>query len=423
MNKRSGAVTTMIALAVLAGPAQGAKAPEIAVISKLESALNSGDVAAAITLLAPDATARDPWGRIYSNREQIQGWFSDLVKGKYRADSGNRQVMDGGRVIWTSSVADDGLRSLKVAPVDATGEAVVRDEKIASFAIRFSASAHLKVTAAMDAANREIVRAALDAIYNARQAGAVTAFLDSAFMDHDPVPGQKGDREGFQAGVKEMLSAFPDLKVVPDDLLVDADKVTARLTVRGSHAGTFQGVPASGKPFAAQEIQVFRVKDGKIVERWDPENQSMILAQLGVRTAPAAVAAAPQKPAAPPFVAKPSGEWRLVIRDKTDRVVKTLTGTGEMPRTLVWDSAPAPALTVREPAPAPMAAGAARQSIKQAPGPSVTPIKEPAASEALRPAKPPAIPSRTAAKPAGGKKGGLEVPPSQVRKKNGIYWY
>ena len=414
----------MMAFAALAGQALAAKAPELAVVAKLESALNAGDVAGAVAVLTPDAAAKDPWGRVYSGREQIQGWFSDLVRAKYRADSGNRQLMDGGRVIWTSSVADDQLRSLKVAPVDAAGEAIVRDEKVASLTIRFSASAHIKVAAALNAANREIVRSALDAIYNLRQAGAVTVFLDSAFTDHDPAPGQKGDRDGFRAGMKEMLSAFPDLRVTPDDLLVDGDKVTARLAVRGSHAGSFRGAPPSGKSFGVQEIQVFRIKDGKIVERWGPDDQDAILAQLGAKAAPAPVVAAASAAAA----VEP---WKVEIKDTQGRVVKTFGGTGAPPRTLVWEGAAVPAA-------APGAGGTSVGPASPAPGvakgvvPAVKePVPEPMSAESARkaakpkaaqPKEPPVTPLKKA-EPMTAKPQGMETPPAQVGKKKGIYWY
>jgi predicted ester cyclase len=384
MKQRKAVVTWTIALVMLAVPGRAARAPEVAAVIKMESALNAGDVAGAVSLFDADATARDQWGKIHAGREQIQGWVKELTAGKFHADSGNRQLMEGGRVTWISSVADDLLRRLKTAPVDASGEALVKNGLISSFTLRFSAASMIKVTAALDAASRETVRTALEAVYNLKQAAAVTAYLDSGFIDHDPAPGRKGDRDGFMEGVKEMQAVFPDLHVTQDDLLVDGDKVTARLTVKGTGAG--------GQPLDTTEIQVFRIRDGRIIERWGSGNQSVILARTGTGTT-AAGAITGVESNIPGYAAVMGGNLSY---------------------------------SNKGPAPKPMSADAARNAAQprtaQPKEPPVAPLKatEPAPVKpvpaAVKPA--PVKPAPVAAKPAG-----METPPSQFAKKKGVYWY
>lgn len=58
--------------------------------------------------------------------------------------------------------------------------------------------------------------------------------------------------------------AFPDVHVTVDDLIAEKDEVTMRGTLRGTHLGTRQGVPPSGKKVEWQFVDTYTVKDGKI---------------------------------------------------------------------------------------------------------------------------------------------------------------
>ena len=56
--------------------------------------------------------------------------------------------------------------------------------------------------------------------------------------------GPYGDEHGPDAvkrGVAARRAAFPDIQVTIEDLLVDGDRVSARLTFEGTHQGSFQG--------------------------------------------------------------------------------------------------------------------------------------------------------------------------------------
>ena len=85
--------------------------------------------------------------------------------------------------------------------------------------------------------------------------------------------GPYGDEHGPDAvkrGVAARRAAFPDIQVTIEDLLVDGDRVAARLTFEGTHQGSFQGIEATGKRVAWSGIWIYRVDAGKFVERWHP---------------------------------------------------------------------------------------------------------------------------------------------------------
>ena len=51
---------------------------------------------------------------------------------------------------------------------------------------------------------------------------AIDRFIDAAFVDHAPWPGQPGTRDGFKAGFAEMHTSFPDLSIAVVRSLVSA---------------------------------------------------------------------------------------------------------------------------------------------------------------------------------------------------------
>jgi steroid delta-isomerase-like uncharacterized protein len=98
------------------------------------------------------------------------------------------------------------------------------------------------------------------------------------FVHHGP--GIPPDLEGFKQMVPIFRSAFSDVEVAVEDLFAEGDRVVDRITVRGTHAGDFMGIPPSGKRWEMQEIHIARIADGKIAERWTMVDMSGLLQQL-----------------------------------------------------------------------------------------------------------------------------------------------
>jgi steroid delta-isomerase-like uncharacterized protein len=75
--------------------------------------------------------------------------------------------------------------------------------------------------------------------------------------------------------------AYPDLHVAVDDVIAEGDKVVARNTVTGTHRGVYMGLPPTGKSVTYDEIFIFRVAGGRIVETWGVVDVLSQLRQLG----------------------------------------------------------------------------------------------------------------------------------------------
>ena len=80
----------------------------------------------------------------------------------------------------------------------------------------------------------------------------------------EPLQGRDTWLQGFEL----MKRAFPDLEAHVDDLVAADDKVAVRLTLRGTHDGEFQGIPATGRAIDYVSHEFYRVEDGLIAEEW-----------------------------------------------------------------------------------------------------------------------------------------------------------
>ena len=82
----------------------------------------------------------------------------------------------------------------------------------------------------------------------------------------------------FVAG---FLRAFGDLHFTMEDQLVQGDLVAFRWRAAGTHTGPLGPAPATGKQIAISGLIIDRVVGGKVQERWEQFDQSLMLQQLG----------------------------------------------------------------------------------------------------------------------------------------------
>lgn len=81
---------------------------------------------------------------------------------------------------------------------------------------------------------------------------------------------------------QEIFAAFPDLHIKVDRWVIEGDVLAALVTVTGTHTGAdLAGVPAKGEPVTWSQIDIWRVKDGKIAEVWHNFATADILQQIG----------------------------------------------------------------------------------------------------------------------------------------------
>lgn len=79
---------------------------------------------------------------------------------------------------------------------------------------------------------------------------------------------------------ERLRSAFPDLEIESHVLLAEGDLVACHLLGRGTHRGLYQGVPATGRAWAARCTAVYRVEDTRIAEAWVTWDTLSLMEQL-----------------------------------------------------------------------------------------------------------------------------------------------
>ena len=65
-----------------------------------------------------------------------------------------------------------------------------------------------------------------------------------------------------------------------DDEVSLGDEVAARLTTSARHTGTFMGIEPTGNRYSIDEIHIFRLRDGLLVEHWHEFDKGKLMAQL-----------------------------------------------------------------------------------------------------------------------------------------------
>jgi predicted ester cyclase len=77
-----------------------------------------------------------------------------------------------------------------------------------------------------------------------------------------------------------LLSAFPDLRCIVEDVLVDGDKTAVRVVLSGTHSGEGIGIAPTGRPITATGIVILRWHNGRIVEGWNEFDAAGMQRQL-----------------------------------------------------------------------------------------------------------------------------------------------
>jgi len=90
---------------------------------------------------------------------------------------------------------------------------------------------------------------------------------------------------GFLATATWLRNAFAGLRFEEQVVAAEGNVVVVAATMCGLHAGTFQGVPATGKDFSQKQLHVFWFAAGRIVEHRALRDDLGLLLQLGWRPA------------------------------------------------------------------------------------------------------------------------------------------
>ena len=134
--------------------------------------------------------------------------------------------------------------------------------------------------------NKTIVREFIDALFSRGDLSAVDRYLAEDYVDHNPPMGVSPDREGWRAAGEMIRAGCPDWHSDRHRLVAEGDIVAEHFTASGTHLGTLLGVPPTGRTLTLHGVNIFRIADGLVAERWAQLDDLGMLTALGVvRTA------------------------------------------------------------------------------------------------------------------------------------------
>ncbi|NIM11618.1 MAG: DUF4440 domain-containing protein [Candidatus Aminicenantes bacterium] len=136
----------------------------------------------------------------------------------------------------------------------------------------------------MKTAGRRIIEEA----WNKGNFDVLDEFLAADYVYHiPPLPDVKGI-EAYKQRIKEYRSAYPDLQITINEIIVEGDISALRWTLKGTHTGQFPSIPIppTGKQVEFTGCDLAYWKDGKIVEDWNHADFLGYMQQLGFKLIP-----------------------------------------------------------------------------------------------------------------------------------------
>jgi len=135
--------------------------------------------------------------------------------------------------------------------------------------------------------NKAIVRRFIEELWNQRKLTLADDLFAEDCVTHqlrvgtDPAGVPRGP-EVMKHHVAEWLAAFPDIRFTIEQMLAEGDRVMTQCVARGTHLGSWLGIPATGKFISIQMFVVHRFADGVIAEDWVLVDSLGVFQQLGL---------------------------------------------------------------------------------------------------------------------------------------------
>jgi len=131
-------------------------------------------------------------------------------------------------------------------------------------------------------------RSVIDRFAAALGARDVQAFADLFAEDYvnrqrsaaAPAPSGKSAKQATVDFFANRIGAMSDLKVTVEAALATGDMAAASFVYEGTQDGAYYGFAPTGRTLRFTSCDIFRLRDGKIVEHWGMGDIAGVVAQL-----------------------------------------------------------------------------------------------------------------------------------------------
>ncbi len=116
--------------------------------------------------------------------------------------------------------------------------------------------------------NKAIIQSLYQEVFVNWNLDVIDELIDPHFIGHEMPTGTPPGPVGFKQFYASLRLAFPDLRYSVNDIIAEDDKVVVRWTWTCTHQGDFMGILPSGRQVTNTGIAIYRLENGKAIERW-----------------------------------------------------------------------------------------------------------------------------------------------------------
>jgi steroid delta-isomerase-like uncharacterized protein len=197
--------------------------------------------------------------------------------------------------------------------------------------------------------NKVLVREFLGEAWGKGNMAAVDQLMAADYVEHPRPSNLPAGTEGLKQLIAAYRMAFPDLKMMLDDIFAEGEMVALRWSVSGTHLGDWLGIPPTGNHVTATGITHFRIASGKVVESWtsidlspaEEELQWLTQSGEGARSADISLA---ERGTSPPIwdVLSRNLTWRLRVAEvqEQERIEHELRVARQIQQALLPEAMP-----------------------------------------------------------------------------------
>ena len=145
--------------------------------------------------------------------------------------------------------------------------------------------------------NKAIVRRLVEELWNKGNLSVADELFAPNYEHHDASTldfGRGPESEKKRATLYR--TAFPDVRLIIEDIIAEGEIVMTRWSCRGTHKGDLSGIAPTGKQITISGVTIARLANGKMAEGWVNWDALGLMQQLGVVPELAKTKAAAAKP-------------------------------------------------------------------------------------------------------------------------------
>lgn len=134
---------------------------------------------------------------------------------------------------------------------------------------------------AQEEQNKALIRRIYDELINQERFALIDELFAPDVIVHDPFMGTANGIVAYKQLLSMFDAAFPGHRATVQHVIAEGDMVVVLHTHHAQHNGDFMGLPPSGRTVTVGGIELFRLRDGRIVEFWHHDDDAGLLRQLG----------------------------------------------------------------------------------------------------------------------------------------------